>query len=29
MIHDLERAKAIQQLALHHDLPEDPPEVLQ
>jgi PAS domain S-box-containing protein len=24
MIHDLERAKAIQQLALHHDLPEDP-----
>jgi phosphoserine phosphatase RsbU/P len=23
MIHDLERAKAIQQLALHHDLPED------
>jgi PAS domain S-box-containing protein len=24
MIHDLERAKTIQQLALHHDLPEDP-----
>jgi phosphoserine phosphatase RsbU/P len=24
MVHDLERAKAIQQLALHHDLPADP-----
>jgi PAS domain S-box-containing protein len=24
MVHDLERAKTIQQLALHHDLPEDP-----
>jgi PAS domain S-box-containing protein len=24
MVHDLERAKAIQELALHHDLPEDP-----
>ena len=23
MVHDLERAKAIQQLALHHDLPDD------
>ncbi len=23
MVHDLERAKSIQQLALHHDLPED------
>lgn len=24
MVHDLERAKTIQQLAIHHDLPEDP-----